>query len=155
MRWLRNAQTDQLVSDVSSNDTVSVSKLPISFDQIRHDYVIYAPWNQEEYVTYIGDYTMGYGARYLLLRAIDDIIEDMGDEVNNRDIKTKPLPKGDAPVVRRLGNKKWPDGPIEKKIKEQQRYLSRRNENDFIADGNEYIYTDVNRREENFEKSHA
>jgi len=148
MKWLRLAKNDQ----------VTVDELPISFNQEFHDYVMYVPWNPGEYITHIGDYTVGFGARYLILRALEQVKTDMGPVIDKNMIRTSPVPKLDNPIVRRLGEAKYPDGPIEEKIEDQRkRYLSR-NTNPAgweIADGDENISKEVNRREENFEVSHA
>jgi hypothetical protein len=143
MKWLK---ADNLPK------TINVDDLSISFSQPFHDYVIYAPWNSEEYITHIGEYTLGFGARYLLLRALEQIKSVMGPVIDTHNLRVSPVPKLDVPIVRRLGKRYL--CPIRKRINDQRtRFMPLLPDVNEITDGDVNIIKEVNRKEENFEVS--
>lgn len=149
MRWLRKAEAPQ---DINTNDLV------VSFNEAFFDYYIPAPWDQGQYITYVGDFRLGFGPRYLLGDIIEKIQGVYSEMVPSYSIQTKPIPELTEPIVRRLGKQKYKGNPEKELEKQRSRFWLRPTIpygwDWYAAPSTVDVYKWNNRPEENFEVSH-
>lgn len=145
MGWLKIAEIPEYIN---------TKDLEISFDNTFYDYVIRAPWDPEQYVTYIAGFRLGFGPRYLLSQLLKKVERIYPNTIPTHIIQTNPIPKLEKPIVRRLGNwlkKKYKNGPIEEKVRqERKKWLQFQPHPELweVTTGTERSYKNINRPEE-------
>lgn len=87
-------------------EKINIKDLMISYLEKFDDYIIYCPWDKTQYITKIGDFTVGFGENPFLRGALKDIEKKYGKEIGVSLIETKPIPELSEPIVRRHGKLK-------------------------------------------------